>query len=407
MQNIVNMMRGSVRVEVQGAYPERFMNICAENDIQFWNLERIDELTVRVTMHIGGYNKMRPLLGNVMCTAKVLKKDGAPFFVWRIRKRYALIVGFIAVIVLTWIMSLYIWDITVTGNDKVTASEILEALENVGVGIGTYSPSIDSEALRNEVLLELKDISWITIQVNGSKATVVVRERTKLPDMKDDETPTSITAGKSGIIKEMIVFNGEAVRAVGDSVSEGDDIVSGIMNSLSSGSRIVAADAEVYARTWYQFSAQMPLETSKKEYTGDTNKKISIFFGGNRINLYLNGGISYSECDKMIEENFLTLPGGIILPIKLVVSTYTEYEKATYTLSNDQAVELLKEQLMTRLEDSIDGEITDTSFDLLEKDGIMTVTLNAECYEQIGITRNLTEEEMNDNTEERDNAVND
>lgn len=395
MQNVVNLMRGSVRVEVVGAYPERFMNMCAENEIAFWDLERIDSVTLRITMSIGGYNKMRPLLGNVMCTAKTIKKEGAPFFFWRLRKRYALFLGFIAVMAVTWIMSLYIWDISVTGNREISSSAILEVLDSFGVGIGSYGPAIKSEALRNEVLLKLPDLAWITVQVNGSKATVVVRERVPVPEMIDNNTPNAIVAEKSGVIEKMNVFVGLSLRAVGDTVTAGDDIVGGVMDSISSGSRLVSARGEIYARTWYELSAQMPLKTSKKIYTGNSNRKVSIIFGGNRINLYINSGISYTEYDKIVEEKFLTLPGEIVLPIKLAASTYNEYEKAVYELDKAEAEDILRALLMKRLEDSVggDGEIKNTDFDIRVEGGIIKVTLNAECSEQIGTTRELTEEE--------------
>jgi len=396
MQGIVNLARGSVRVEVEGAYPERFMNICAENEIGFWDLERVDEVTVRVTMTVGAYKKMRPFLDDIMCTAKPVKKRGVPFFLWRIRKRYALIAGLIAVVVLTWVMSLYIWDISVVGNDAVSASEILEVLDKNGVSIGTYGPSVDSEALRNKVLLELEDLSWITVNVNGSKATVIVRERVEVPDMLDEDSPGTIVAEKSGVIDEMIIFEGTTLRAVGDSISEGDDIVSGVVESISSGIRFLNARGEIYARTWYEFAVEMPLEYTQKSDTGDSTSKKSVIIGGNRINLYINSGISYEDYDKIVTEEFLTLPGGVVLPIKIATSTYNEYQAQAELLTEDKAVEILKEQLLNRLKSSIaeDGEILETEFEAVARDGMITVTLKAECREQIGTSRALTDEEM-------------
>lgn len=396
MQGIVNMARGSVRVEIEGAYPERFMNICAENEIGFWDLERVNEVTIRVTMTVGAYRKMRPFLDNIMCAAKPVKKRGAPFFLWKIRKRYALIAGLIAVVALTWIMSLYIWDISVTGNDRVSASEILEVLEKNGVYVGTYGPSINSEALRNEVLLDLEDLSWITVHVNGSKATVVVRERIEVPDMLEEDSPGTIVAAKSGVIDEMIVFEGTTLRAVGDSVSEGDDIVSGVIESISSGTRFLNARGEIYARTWYEFTAWMPLDYVKKSYTGNSINKKAIIFGGNRINLYINSGISYANYDKIVSEDFLTLPGGVVLPIKIATSTYDEYQAQSAELTEDEAVKILQEQLLTKLKKSIEdnGEIIETEFEPVLNDGMITITLKAECREQIGASRALTDDEM-------------
>ena len=39
MQWIVNRLRGELRVVARGPFPERLMNVCAQNGISFWALE--------------------------------------------------------------------------------------------------------------------------------------------------------------------------------------------------------------------------------------------------------------------------------------------------------------------------------------------------------------------------------
>ena len=39
LKRMVNALRGSVRLEVSGAFPERFLNLCAQRGIVFWNVE--------------------------------------------------------------------------------------------------------------------------------------------------------------------------------------------------------------------------------------------------------------------------------------------------------------------------------------------------------------------------------
>ena len=38
MQAFINRLQGRVRLEIEGAYPERFLNICAANGLPFWGL---------------------------------------------------------------------------------------------------------------------------------------------------------------------------------------------------------------------------------------------------------------------------------------------------------------------------------------------------------------------------------
>ena len=50
MQKIVNFIRGTVRLELKGAFPERFLNICAAENLPFWQVEQPDEHTLRITL---------------------------------------------------------------------------------------------------------------------------------------------------------------------------------------------------------------------------------------------------------------------------------------------------------------------------------------------------------------------
>ena len=50
MQWIVNRLRGELRVVARGPFPERLMNVCAQNGISFWALEWRDGHTLSMTV---------------------------------------------------------------------------------------------------------------------------------------------------------------------------------------------------------------------------------------------------------------------------------------------------------------------------------------------------------------------
>ena len=50
VRQIVNLLRGSVELEVQGAFPERFLNLCAQRGVAFWGVEWPDSHTLRLTV---------------------------------------------------------------------------------------------------------------------------------------------------------------------------------------------------------------------------------------------------------------------------------------------------------------------------------------------------------------------
>jgi len=396
VQTIVNFFAGHVRLEVTTAYPERFMNLCAQNDISFWNLERVDTVTVQVTMTFWNYRKLRPLLGNLSAEVKQVRRSGVPVFLRRVRRRYVLLAGLIVTLAATWVMSLYIWDIRVEGNEAVPAAVILGALAEAGVGIGSFGPEINPESLRHRILPQLDDVAWFTVNVNGSRATVIVRERVHAPEMFSEGVATAVYATRSGVIDQMIIWEGLPLVEVGDTVVMGQDLVSGQVDSLTMGTRFVRADAEIFARTWYEVSMSIPLAYVEKAFCGEVSTKSIIFFGRSRINIFFDSGNSYIAYDKIVKEADFVLPGGIVLPIRLERRIYTRYEPVVTRLDETTAALFLQEQLLAGLSELIGptGQVLSTRFEVEIGDGVVTVHLRAECREQIAARRRLREDEM-------------
>lgn len=395
MQKAVKFFSGSVEIEVVCPYPERFLNLCAQNGVDFWDMRRVDENTVRMKMGIDGAKTAERLSSRNGYEIKTVQKSGVPFFLGKIRKRYALITGMFVCVFAVWFSSFFVWEIDVSGNENLSKAEILNELRQLNVDIGTCRLLVDQDYISNEMLQRLPELCWIAVNVKGSHADVLVREATPIPEMIDNDTPTLVYAEKSGIITKIITYNGNAKCAVGDTVLQGDTLVTGVMESKSSGTRFVHAMAKVYARTWYTMSAQMPLNMYEKAYTGESKTKTALIIGGKRVNLYIDSGISWQSYDKITEEKPLTVFGDTVLPLKIVKDTYTRYEEKESAITKEEAEKMLSERLTEKIRSSMnDGEIISCEFESVEENGIVTVTVNAECNEQIAVMRDLSEGEI-------------
>jgi similar to stage IV sporulation protein len=395
MKKAVNYLRGNVRVLVECPYPERLVNICAQNGIEFWDLSRFSPTEVRITMHIDGYRRLSTIATKAGFEIRDVKKTGVPFFLWKLRKRYVLLAGVLMMFLTVWGLSLFVWEIDVKGNETLPSWQILASLRELGIGIGSFGPAISSEAISNDMLLKLPELAWIAVNVSGSHADVLVRERVPKPPILDEKAPVMVYALKSGIITKMSVLEGKNVCKVGDTVQAGDLLVTGIMDSLVSGRRTVHALASAYARTWYDLSAKMTLGAAEKTYTGEKQTKTALILAGYRVNLYFNGRISFEHYDKMTNENILKLPTGNVLPIAIVKENYKEYTMSDVRLSILRAEEILQKDLLGRLKAQLlDGEIVSAEFETSEQNDVLTVTLHAECLEQIAGSRPFTASEL-------------
>ncbi len=292
-----------------------------------------------------------------------------------------------ACILIVWASSLFILEIKVSGNEQVSSGEILMALEDLGVGIGTMRLTMSQEYISNEILQMIPELSWIAVNCTGSRAQVLVREAIPRPEIINKKIPADVVASKAGIISKMTVLEGTAMHARGDTVVKGDIIVNSGMDSIASGTRYVRASARVLARTWYELSAQMPLKSFEKSYTGNTKTRTALIFAGKRINLYLKAGNPWMNCDKITEKKSITLTGGAVLPVTVARSTYKEYEPTAVSNVVEEAEEILRKRLDRMLKGEISsGEIISAEYLSSETDGMLTVTLFAECEEEIGET---------------------
>ena len=95
----------------------------------------------------------------------------------RYKSRCGVLVGAFFLIISMFTSSKFVWRIDIDGNLHVSDEEITKCLENVGFRLGTFIPSVDYDTLHNEFLLECDDVAWISVNVVGNVAKVLVRER--------------------------------------------------------------------------------------------------------------------------------------------------------------------------------------------------------------------------------------
>lgn len=392
MASFENTLRGFVRAEVVGLDVERFLNLCAQRGIEFWDLRRTAEGAFQMNFTLKNWKLAQGLVKKAMCEAKVIRAKGLPVLFRRVRARVLLLAGLLLCVFGLAVLSMFIWEIEITGESVVPDATILSALEEAGVGIGTFGLSVDSELLRSRLLLELPELKWISINVFGSRAVVSVRDRVEPPEMIGGPEPGDIVAGASGLIQRVEVYAGKALVEKGDTVLQGETLVSGQLDSLSSGQRQVHALGEIYARTWYSLSAQMPLEAGSKAYTGEEFTRRALYIGGKRLNLYFDAGLPLDGYDKITEKHSLTLGGGFTFPISLLTEHYRAYDSYGVELDAAEAEAILQAGLLARLEESLDedGQLVDYSFESREENGVFTVTLRAECLENIAVEAPLS-----------------
>ena len=393
LHGVTNALRGRVRLEAEGAFPERLLNLCAQRGVLFWNVEWLEPTRLRFTVTRRGWRAVLPLGERAMCTVTRCGQDGLLSFLGRFRRRYALLAGLVLSLAAVCVLSQFVLTIEVVGNERVPTAVILTELYRQGLRPGAYGPGLDAAELRTRALLRLPELSWMSVNLYGTRAQVLVREATPRPEVVDESRTGDVVAKAGGIVVRMDTLSGEALVKEGDTVLEGETLISGSVvldapqySELPNlGTLRVRAEGEIRARTWRTLEASLPLEAAVKEYTGAEKSRWSVSVLGRSRVFCGNGGISFDKYDKISRVWELTLPGGLELPLAVRREIFREYTSAPATVDRQAAQALLEDRLLAALEEAVgEGEVVSARYEAREAEGLLTVTLRAECLEEIG-----------------------
>ncbi len=396
MRHLMNFLRGMVCVRFTGLFPERMINLCAQAGIDFWAMEWLDEHTVRLTTRRSTLGLLEELAQRAGCEVEREFSRGLPDFLGRFRTRYAFLAGLAFALCAVSFLSRFVLTVEVSGNERVPTAVILSQLRRLGVRPGAYGPALERKQLAQEALVELKDLSWMAINLHGTRVEVIVRETVKEPERIDETGWFDIVSQADGIITHIEPEQGDAAVGDGDVVARGDVLISGtvtleppLYSDAPARYYQTHARGRVWARTWRTLTAAIPVETEVKDYTGAEKSVWSVNFFGRRMKIFGNTGISWPMYDKITTVRPAVLPGGRELPLALHRETFREYLSQSVEVDREAAQALLEEQLRKQLTALIgeDGEVESIRFSARETGGRLEVTLTAQCLEEIGEER--------------------
>ncbi len=395
MKKLINLLRGYVEFQARGAFPERLLNLCAQHRLQFWRLRWLDGTTFTFRVALQDRKRLEGLARRAMCELEERERRGVAAVALTMVRRWGFLVGLTLCLLAAGVLSRFLLVVEVTGNETVPTAIILSELQRLGVRPGAYGPAIEEREVANQALLDLPQLSYVAVNIYGTRAEVEVREAVKPPELLDEETPADVVAAADGIIVDIQTTAGRPLFADGDIVAKGEVLITGELDlkepeggTVDMGTLVVHAAGTVTARTWRTLEETIPLTVREKQYTGEEKNRYVLRLLWGRIYFFRNSSISWSRYDKITKTEDLTILGRT-LPVGLTTETLREYTLEEKELDLDQAADRLEQVLLARLAASLEithGEALRTDLVTRVEDGRLTVTLLAECREEIGKT---------------------
>jgi similar to stage IV sporulation protein len=290
------------------------------------------------------------------------------------RKRYGIVIGGVACLALWWVLSNVVVTITIEGNETISDSKILSCLEDNGLSKGVYIPNVDFKTCEYALRLKLDNVAWASIRHNKGRVVVSIDETVNTPEMLKDNNPCNLVSTVSASIVSVRVLNGQLMTPIGNGVTKGQLLISGIVKNDKEIVRYVHAMGEVIGEYKQSITLTQPLTETvvTKEDTPKTYRELDIF--NLKVPLYV-GLKDTSSAYVSANTEYFTLFGNTI-PIGIVTSKVSKYVSVQRSYSEDEAKAILNTRRKTYEVNFLnDVDIMDVQESFSTDDGKVSLTL--------------------------------
>ena len=162
-----------------------------------------------------------------------------------LRLRFGLVLGLLLGASLILWRSNVVETIEIQGADTVDARVILSILEEEGVERGTWIREIDILHCENQLRTAIPEVAWAGIRRTGNRMVVQIAEERPNVPMLHERVPCNIIARYDAQITGVSVHAGQLCHILGDGVTKGELLVSGVRTDEHGHTTFLYANAEI------------------------------------------------------------------------------------------------------------------------------------------------------------------
>ena len=243
-------------------------------------------------------------------------------------------------------LSFFVWDVSVCGNNNIESEEILNLANDFGVKNGILKSSINASILENHILNEFPNISWVSVNLTGSRLNLEVKEKIISPELIPLNSPCNIISDSDAQIVRLEIYNGKPEVKVGDAVTKGQILVNGITEDSLGNSKCCQAEAKIFFFFLKTIKEEIYLEKINKIKKNKKIKRKNLTFFN--VNIPLNFlPIPKGNYERKFKVKNLTLFNKK-LPVTLYEEIWNKFEINKTILTLSKAKELALENISRR-----------------------------------------------------------
>ena len=121
-------MSGYVKIQLEGYFVERFLNLALNQKITIWDIRRMQDGRIIAKVTPKEFKYLRKIARTTNCRVKILKKSGIPFLIIKYRKRKIFVIFILVAIISVCVYNSYIWQVDIIGDFSIPIEEIKSQL---------------------------------------------------------------------------------------------------------------------------------------------------------------------------------------------------------------------------------------------------------------------------------------
>ena len=378
MVDIINWLKGYLRIRVSGVAVERFINLCGYKNILLWDVYRKDNC-YEMFISLSAFKSLRPIAKKTRIKVAILQREGLPFFMSDLNKRKIFLLGCMMA-VFFWVVSGYfVWNIEVNGNYRITTEQIQDFLEEERIAIGKQKKHINIEKLEKDMRINFPQITWVSGKIQGTTLFLEIKEveKSQIVQAEEEGIQYDLIAHVDGVIDSIIVRKGVPKVKPEDVVTKDMVLVEGKVPVINDDGTVkeelyTKSDADIYIRYDYLYKDSLEEKYIKKSYTGRSKTMPFLRMGDKELSL--NDKADYLYSDVVIKESSSKFFNELKIPLQWGTFEYREYLNMETFYTQKEASDILEQKFMKFL-----ATLSEKGVQIIEKD----VTINKSGTEWI------------------------
>lgn len=394
------IISGWLTVEIRGQRPERLLNLALREGLALTDVRWLGPGRLEAQLTPDDLKRLRPLTRRSRCRLRIRRRQGLPFWLAAARRRPLLPAAILLFIPLLAFLSSLVAEVTVTSPYELDPREealVYQLAREAGVEAGRCRWAMDLEAAEKAILRGFPRLFYVEILRHGNRLEIAVVRRIDVPEDEQIRPPGDLVAAAPGVIIDALVQRGTAAVASGDTVRQGQTLISGAY----AGDYLGAAGI-VTARVFGEGYGECYTEEVQLRQTGRLGQQVRLARPGGPGALLLASGPDIALGLRRESRRPLLLWRKIPLPVEIVLIEVAEIDPVRIRHTPEQArlaaSALARRRAWEKLA-SLTGEellaparYSEQLIDL--GDGVIRVRALAESEAEIGSFRPLSEEEL-------------